>query len=668
MGLRKRSTLAALATILLLTNHVAAEHNTIDSLRACLEQTDNIQQRAEIYFRLASASRNVNPYTGLDYADSAIVLSRRLKDLSLEAQIINETGVLYHKVDMYEMAVMQHQKALQMFEQLHDTMGVAFSYANLGNIFLSLQDYQKAKRYHLDALRLKLALGDSLQIAYSYRCTALSYQAMNQPDSTLLLLNEALAIYKSKNDDLKQANIYYLLGNLLLETNQDSDLALHYYARSLDIYSSFHSEYGSARSMYEIGRAYARLGRNDLAKKHYKAALLMAQNAGIRNTVMDVYLALSLLSSDAGDYRGAFTYFRDYAAIRDSLFSETTEKNIAEMQLKYKNTKQQNEILFLRQQNQLLHKEQKLNNAYLFIMVIGILSVFIIGIISYARYSQNKQINQQLQAEVQQRKENELKLQVSQKELQHANATKDKFISIISHDLKSPFSGIMGFAELLETEYDILTDEVRKEMVTEIRKASDNTFQLLEELLTWSRSRRGLISYEPNAVNVANLCQHTLEITTPAAHKKQVGLVLNADENIFIYADRNMIQTVLRNLLSNAIKFSNKGGKIVLAAKQIYNGDDKNLLAKTIEISVTDSGVGIRSEDISRLFRIEEKLNTYGTANETGTGLGLIICKEFVETHGGTISAYSTEGEGSTFYFRIPAAKSVALVTEPLQA
>jgi signal transduction histidine kinase len=667
MVLKKTTTLAVIGIMLLFSGIASAQQCSIDSLLKLLPQTENLRQRAEIFALLATISRNVNPYAGLDYADSALVLAQILKDPHFEAEIINETGVLYRKVDLYEIAAMQHQKALQMFEKLHDTMGIAFSYANLGNLFMALQDYQKAKQYHLGALRLKLGLNDSIQMAYSYRTTALAYQAMNQPDSAMLLLNQALAIYKSKNDDLKQANIYYHLGNLLLETGSGPDLALHYYARALDIFSNYRSSYGTAIATYEMGKAYARLGKNELAHKYYKEALLMAQNAKMRSTAMDAYLALSLLSNDIGKYREAFGYYRSYSLLRDSLFSESTEKNIAEMQSKYKHDQQQNEILFLRQQNQLMLKEQKLNNAYLFILVIGILSVFTVGLFSYTRYRENQEINKKLEAEVQQRKANEQKLEVSQKQLQHANATKDKFFSIISHDLKSPFNGIMGFAELVETDYDSLTDEERKEMVHEIRKASENTYMLLEDLLAWSRSQRGLINYSPKTFNLINLCRYTLETTSSAARRKQIHIELDVDEEIHVCGDQNMITTILRNLLSNSIKYSRQGGKVVLSAHPVLIKTGKTHHPNPmVEISVTDEGIGINAENIGRLFRIDEKLRTPGTANETGTGLGLLICKDFVEIHGGTISVASREGEGSTFSFTVPRADRGELGAESL--
>ena len=662
----KRTIIFALMSLLLFSGSIAAQQLAIDSLKNRLLHENDTRQRAEIFAQLATCSRNYNPYAGLDYTDSALMLAESLKDQRFEARVINESGVLYRKIDMFEMALSQHQTALKMYEQINDTMGIAFVYSNLGTLFLVLQDYQKARQYHLDALHLKLALGDSLQMAYSYRAAALAYQAMKQPDSARLLLDQALAIYKSKNDELGQANIYYRLGNLLIETGSAPDLALHYYARGLDIYSKFQRQYGSAISSYEMGKVYIRLGENDLARKYLEDALRLAKNAKIHSTMMDAYLALSLLSNDVGKHREAFDFYRSYSSLRDSLFSERTEKNIAEMQSKYQHDKQQNEILLLRQQNQLMLKEQKLNNAYLLILALGILSVFIISVISYFRYREKQKTNLQLQAEVQQRKENEQKLEVSQKELRHANATKDKFFSIISHDLKSPFNGIMGFAELLETDYDYLDDEERKEMIHEIRKASDNTFMLLEDLLAWSRSQRGLITCKPTAVKLINLFRYTLEITSSAANRKNVHINVDVDENIIVCADQNMLTTILRNLISNAIKYSQKDGTIVLAARPHYN-DEKSQSKQFVEISVADTGVGISTENLNRLFRIEEKLRTVGTANETGTGLGLIICKEFVEIHGGTISVVSKEDEGSTFTFTMPEADVAVTVSKENQ-
>ncbi len=230
--------------------------------------------------------------------------------------------------------------------------------------------------------------------------------------------------------------------------------------------------------------------------------------------------------------------------------------------------------------------------------------------------------------------------------LKEANDTKDRFFSIIAHDLRSPFTSILGFSRLLNEEYDDFSDDERKMMIRQILNSTESTFQLLDNLLTWAKTQLGRVSYSPEVFEITPLILETINLVLPQARIKGISLKVLNIEKANVFADVNMIRTVIRNLLSNSIKFSYEGSTVSIEAITVE---------KMVQICIADNGTGIEPEKLSKLFSINEQIrSTKGTANEKGTGLGLILCKEFIEKNGGNISVESKGGEGSKFCFTIP--------------
>jgi len=230
-------------------------------------------------------------------------------------------------------------------------------------------------------------------------------------------------------------------------------------------------------------------------------------------------------------------------------------------------------------------------------------------------------------------------------QLQTVNAEKDKFYSIIAHDLKSPFNSILGYLDMLKENIRTYDIEKSEAMLGIINTSAQNTFSLLEDLLIWAQSQSGKISFEPKELNFSDICLQVVKNLKQTADKKNITIHSSYGEEIAAYADADMLKIVLRNLISNAIKFTNKGGRIDIDAKKKDLG---------LTISVTDSGVGIVPEILANLFNFSQTNTTKGTDNEGGTGLGLSLCKEFVEKHGGRIWAESEVNRGSSFYFTLP--------------
>jgi len=244
-----------------------------------------------------------------------------------------------------------------------------------------------------------------------------------------------------------------------------------------------------------------------------------------------------------------------------------------------------------------------------------------------------------------QKKITEQSLQESENQLKELNATKDKFFSIIAHDLKSPFNSIIGFSNILTSQIEDKDYEGLEKYAGIIQNSSQHAMDLLMNLLDWSRSQTGRMDFSPVSVKISLLVNEVTELLINTADQKSITIYTEVPANLSAKVDKAMINTILRNLLSNAIKFTNTGGEVVISASQ---------KSHELLICVSDNGIGINQEVIDKLFRIDENHSTMGTNNEEGTGLGLILCKEFVEKHGGKIWVESDVGKGSRFSFTIP--------------
>ncbi len=255
--------------------------------------------------------------------------------------------------------------------------------------------------------------------------------------------------------------------------------------------------------------------------------------------------------------------------------------------------------------------------------------------------------NTALENEISQRK-------LAEAALQKANNDKDKLFSIISHDLKDPFQVMLGNAKWMMTRLETLSKTDMQEMAASIYKSARNTYNLLEDLLTWSRLQRDRIDFDPAPVELHTLAEHTVTLLEEMALSKNIRLVNTIETGLYVHADEFMVDTIIRNLTVNALKFTPAEGQVTLSVRR--NGNScENPEREWVQISVTDTGVGMSEVDIDKLFKIDVHHTTSGTAYEKGTGLGLILCQEMVAKHGGRIWINSEPEKGTTVTFTLPA-------------
>lgn len=260
-------------------------------------------------------------------------------------------------------------------------------------------------------------------------------------------------------------------------------------------------------------------------------------------------------------------------------------------------------------------------------------------------------MNLRILVDITHRKRNEEEVTRYLSELENLNQTKNKFFNIIAHDLRNPFAGIIGISELLESQ--LLADNTESSLailkcIQMIKTSSKSAFSLLENLMQWAKSQTGEISFNPTEISIQNAIDSNITLVSGNAFKKNISIEKQLAENETIYADSSLVDTILRNLLTNAIKFTYPNGQIIVSTKP--QGD-------FLAISISDSGVGIDSQNLEKIFRIDSKFSKIGTDNEKGSGLGLVLCKEFVEKLGGQIWVTSELGQGTTFTFTLPLKK-----------
>ena len=248
--------------------------------------------------------------------------------------------------------------------------------------------------------------------------------------------------------------------------------------------------------------------------------------------------------------------------------------------------------------------------------------------------------------DITERKKAESKIKTANDELSKLIAEKDKFFSIISHDLRSPFNGFLGLTQIMVEELPTLTMSEIQSYAVSLRDSATRLFRLLENLLNWARMQQGLIPFYPEKIHLLSKVEESLAFMQESAKIKRIEITTDIPFKLYVFTDSNALQTVIRNLISNAVKFTPKDGKVKITAHETA--------AKTVELSIMDSGIGMSSAMIEDLFRLDTRTTRNGTEGEPSTGLGLLLCKEFIEKHNGKLWVESKEGEGSTFYFSVP--------------
>ena len=634
-------------TCLLIFSHYVQANNNIDSLESRFENSNELN-KLDISITLSKAYWNISPHKGMFYANEAIKLAENQNNQSKKAKALLYGGVNAWFMGDYDVAIEYYHKSLSIAKKIHNVRLSAYNLNNLGMVNTHLKNYKKALNNYSEASLIIKKLGDEIEYAKVINNIAGLNIILGNYDEALK--NQLSIVDKIQNSD-EQTFLIWILNDIgtIYSKKGDYELALKYFFKSLKISNETDDSVGKTKILNGIGTIYLKKKEYKKANEYFYIGLHYAKNTNTKDNIKKSYKNLSEYYYEIKNYKKSLDYYKLYKQISDSIIDENKTKKIVEMQTKYETESKEKENSLLRKSNKIkslaLEKQTNLRNFFIVLLTLAILLIILV----YSRFAVKRKINKTLNKKNSLISKQKNEIQTHADELIIANKTKDKFFSIIAHDLKAPFNIILGFSDFLKENFDKIDVEKQKQYLDFINQSGHNTFKLLENLLIWSRSQSGVIDFKPANQNLYLLTNNTIQLLNKSAENKSISLNNKVPHKISVFADEPMLSTIIRNLVSNAIKFTPKGGSITIDAREIKKQNKQNFT----EITIKDSGVGIPFEKQSQLFKISGNVSTKGTEKEEGTGLGLILCKEFVEKHNGKIYVESEVGKGSKFIFTL---------------
>lgn len=601
------------------------------------------------------------------------------------AHYSNIMGAIFSEQHDFDNAESSFDRAMEIYEEMDDVNGLAATFNNMGSMYHRMSLYDNAQECYFRALAYYRESANLTGLAWAKNNIGIIHQQLNNLDIALDYFNRSLAIYQQQGG--ARRNIASVLNNIGIIWFEKGDFqkSLEHYQQALENYEMIKDISGIATASHNTGIGHTRLGNYQealesflksleinismdnrfsiannynnlgelylLQKEYDKAleyldqALKTALELNAKEIIIENHLFRSRIFHEKGEFEKSLLSRELYDTYRDSVYTVDTGSRIAELQVRYNKERQISELELLQKDNHIqmlrIRKEQTL---ILYLGGIALLTALMVFLaMGFSRYKMR--LNRVLQDKNSQLENANMELIQTEKNLQRLNATKDKFFSIIAHDLKNPFNALLGFSETLNQNFKDLSREQIYTYIEIINKSAINLFQLLENLLEWSKSQTGNIQYSPGKFNLREIAETGTDTLTVNAKHKNITIRTDIDPALTAFADKNLISTVIRNLVSNAVKFTHHNGNISISARENK---------KYIEVSVADKGIGIEAGEQKKLFSLDHNITTAGTDNERGTGLGLVLCKEFVEKSGGRIWVESEPGKGSTFKFTIP--------------
>ncbi|PKP36223.1 MAG: hypothetical protein CVT98_08600, partial [Bacteroidetes bacterium HGW-Bacteroidetes-15] len=560
------------------------------------------------------------------------------------AKSLTNIGLMYRRMGSHRNALKYFEQALDLISDKIDPIGKALIFIHIGNTLRDLDDPKEAFVNYKQALELREQTGNKLATSQAMRSIANAHSDLQEYSISRKYLNQAQNILRELNDEKGIADTYNELGNVAQKEN-NLLLALEYFESASSIYAKHFELDMRGLCVRKIGEIQTKLKRFDDASTNLNLALSLAKKTGNAKLIELTYLALHDLYKAKDLHKDALESYYSYIHIRDSLNSINQREAIWQASLDLELDKKAEEIKVIEGEVENLRTEAKIKTIQLekqklirnFFAVI-LLFVILIAIGSVYGYFIIRQKNIWLN-------EANEKLAQSESDLKKLVQTKDKLFSIIAHDLRSPFTALIGLTEVLANQGARLSTEEVIEYGSMIHESSEKLLNLIDNLLHWSRSQTGKIKLVSQKISLDKMVADVVSILSLQANAKSINILTNISKELFIFADYDTISTVLRNLTSNAIKYTKPNGNVTISAS---HQNDKVL------IKISDNGVGIEKDNLAKLFRIEESFSTKGTSQEAGTGLGLIVCKEFVELNNGQIWVDSIVGQGTTFTFSLP--------------
>ncbi len=660
----------------------------IDSLKTAVKTEKNAEKIVDIYIDLSNLYDYINPDSSLAYGQKALELSKKINykygegtALFLISYVYDQTGEWLPAISNLEQAItiftetkdsvlliacylnlgVLHSygkdqvqalnyiiKAKNICEEANKTYGLSEAYANIATYYEYLKEYRSCQLYYQKSLDVDIKTKNIQNQCLNHISLSYTNLKLNQQEKALYHLNKALELLPQIND--KQREVEVLIGFIAyyIET-EDLSTAESYIKRVNNLKNQ------NNLTKYEVeinslqGKYYLKKKDFNAAIKFYSKAISKTLELEKFDYISDYYTEAGEAYASLGQYEKAYQMNSEGKEAFQLLKPEEIIEALGKFEADEASKTERNKILLEQQLASAKNESDQLKFRVKAGSVIVVLSIILVAL-SFFLFLRKKHTDE-LKANyntINRQKilleENLVKLAEDEQNLKKLNATKDKFFSIIAHDLKNPFNVLIGISDLLRNEKRAKNSDDFDVLINGMHQAATSGYELLENLLEWSRTQTGTIKFEPQPFFIHKVFAINKELNLEVAKSK--GITINIPEKkVMVYADFDMVNFIVRNLLNNAIKFSNKNGKIKLLAKK----DEEMLI-----VTVKDDGIGMTPDMIGNLFKIEKSVQREGTAHEKGTGLGLILCQEFVKKNGGDIWVNSEIDQGSSFHFSLP--------------
>jgi signal transduction histidine kinase len=615
----------------------------LDSLEKLLDDAST-EEKIEIFCELSEKYWQRSYDTSLLMSIHAYTLAIKIDNKELTAKSLNMTGNAYYLMGDFTKSMDHYLQALAIREELGDSNSIASSYNNIGAVYIQMKDHQKALYYLKKAKIIFEALQDEVHLFSIINNIGALYKENAKYDTAYQYLTEAYEIAQRTQDEDNASIALTNLGETSLSMGL-LEQSLDYQKRALEISRKLGNKAMMATIYTNLGKTYLETRNYQQAFSAFHESLGLSEEVNSLPDLRENYHYLSEYYDIQGDYEQALHYYRLYASTKDSINSQEAMIRIKEMESISQAQTLQQEIALLRKDNEISNlKATRLKNTIFFLAAVSLM-IILVFVVYYQKNRLKRETTRLLEEKNKQLEKANSKLQNSEKHLKELNSTKDKFFSIIGHDLRNPLNALLGFSELISGNSRDYTSEEIQRYSKIINEAAKNIHLLIENLLEWSRSQSGNIDYNPEKTELMPMVSEIFKVFEIHADKKGVTLVSEIPQDIVVTADRNLLSAILRNLINNAVKFTPNGGQVRIFCEQ----NDSE-----ITISIEDTGIGMSEKQLDNLFRLDSNVTMPGTSEEKGTGLGLILCKEFVDMHNGKIWAFSKPKEGSTFSFTLP--------------
>jgi signal transduction histidine kinase len=640
-----------------------AQIDKIDSLEKQIETTPD-SNLFELYYTLVYYYQNISNDKTLEYLEKCLEIATKNDNNTNKATAHKDLGSYFDRLGNDSLSMSNYKEALKLYKSIKDFEQVALIHLNLGNYFWKRSDWTNAAENYLLSLKISEENKDSVGIAKSYTSLAFIYNRADELDRALEYylkadhffrkmnhtkgmsvsavnigniytrkkeFKKAIGFYhralgiKTSSADLHSLDVnYYNLADAHFQLD-NLDSAYKYINKGLAISRKYKNIFTRGYLLHIVGGIHFKREKYDSAYYYYNRARYFGEKINTYEIIKEINLSLSKYFQEMNNLDSAFQYLEMHVALVDSMKPSKAKSKLAS----YEADKIQAKMDLLEKEKEINKLKSDRRATLLKFAIILVVLILMLFILIYSRYSLKKRTN--------------ILLEETNQKLELANQTKNRFFAIISHDLKNNLVAFQNISELLTENFDKIAEEKKHHLLVRLNKSSANLNNILSNLLLWSKSQLDFIDFQPEEFSICELVKEVCQNHQEMSEGKGIVLNNSIEENMQVVADKEMIRVVIRNFLSNAIKFSHENTKVRLFCKQ----EDSNLI-----FGVEDIGQGISEEKLKNLFRIQE--NIHHKNKQMGSGLGLIICKDFIERHKGKIWVESEENKGSTFYFSIP--------------